>query len=78
MSLSFFFLKKYTLKYLEIKEHCVSTLLGKIEGKRRRRWLRMRWLDSITDSTDMNLSKRQEVMKDSSAGCATVRGVARV
>ena len=78
MSFFFFFLKKYTLKYLKIKEHCVSTLLGNIEGKRRRRWLRMRWLDSITDSKDMNLSKLQEVVKDSRAGCAADCGVARV
>ena len=39
-------------------------MLGKIEGKRRREWRRMRWLDSITDSKDMNLSKLQEIVKD--------------
>ena len=42
-------------------------LLGKIEGKRRRGWQRMRWLDSITDPTDMNLSKLWETVKDREA-----------
>ena len=39
-------------------------LLGKIEGKRRREWQRMRWLDSMTHSIDTNLSKLQEIVKD--------------
>ena len=39
-------------------------MLGKIKGKRRRGWQRMRWLDSIIDSIDMNLSKLQELVKD--------------
>ena len=38
-------------------------MLGKIEGKRRREWRRMRWLDSITDSKDMNLSKLREIVE---------------
>ena len=42
-------------------------MLGKIEGKRRREWQRMRLLDSITDSTDMNLSKLGELVKDRGA-----------
>ena len=43
-------------------------MLGKIESKRRREWQRMIWLDSITDSMDMDLSKLQEIMEDRGAG----------
>ena len=49
---------------------------GKIEGKRRRRWWRMRWLDSIMDSIDMNLSKLQEIVKGREAWRAAVHGIA--
>ena len=49
-------------------------MLGKIEGKRRRRWQKMRWLDSFIDSMDMNLSKLQQTMKDREAWRAALHG----
>ena len=54
-----------------------SSMIGKLEFKRRRVQQRMRWLDSIIDSRDMNLSKLWEIVKDRGAWCATVREVAK-
>ena len=54
-----------------------TLMLGKIEGKKRRGQRKLSWLDSISDSMDMNVSKLREIVKDMEACCAAVHGVTK-
>ena len=68
---------RLTFDYMMQRPLEKTLLLGKIEGKRRRVWQRMKWLDHSSDSMDMNLRKLREIVEDRRAWCAVVRGVAK-
>ena len=72
-------LKLQYFSYLMLRADSLekTLILGKIEGKKRRGHQRMKWLDGITDSMGINLSKLQEMVKDREAWCVAVHGIAK-
>ena len=72
-------LKLQTFGYLMQRANSLEKILmlGKIEGKRRRRWQRIRWSDSITDSMDMSLSNFWGIVKDKEVWCAADHGATK-
>ena len=61
----------------ETQKNDMTLMLGKIEGRRRRGWQMMRWLDNITGSMDMSSSKLWEMVKDRGTWCGAVHGIAK-
>ena len=72
-----FFVLMRNFKYSPSRLKEKTLMLGKIEGRRTRGQQRIKWLDGITDSVDMSLSKLQEMVKDREALCAAVHGVTK-